>query len=163
MNFLKNLFSKKLTKQDIAVVKYPDKTIVETIHTIKNSYSIRSAEVSVLNPDASDLEVGLAVIKHLELSKDNIKMPNDTAWKEMKEKYKKITRLKSIKAEMKDSLYVQIRRQAGQIEFIPTVNGGTSGLNKGFQSSSEASIVIENTDDFNLIGKTVNLVLERCR
>lgn len=161
--FIKNLFLKKPTKQSIAVVKYPHKILIETIHTIKNSYSIRSAEVTVLNPDASDFEVGEAVVKHLELSKDNIKMPSDTAWKEIKEKYKKITVLKSIKAQMKDSQYVHIKRENSKIEFIPSVNGGTSGSNKGFQHLPEKSLAIENTNDFIAIGKTVNLALERCR
>ena len=70
MNFLKNIFSRaNPIKQRIGITKYPNKIIFETIHQIKNSYSIRGAEISLLDADTSELEIGKAIMKHLALSK----------------------------------------------------------------------------------------------
>jgi hypothetical protein len=164
MNFLKNIFSRtKPIKQRIGVTKYPDKILVETIHQIKNSYSIRGVEISLLNSDTSELEIGKTIMKHLALSKSGIKSPNDQTRKETNEAYKRITGLKTMKAQMKDSLYVLIDREGNKIEFTPTINGGSSGKAKGYDFLPNDSLTIDHAEDFELIGSSFNLVLHKCR
>jgi hypothetical protein len=97
------------------------------------------------------------------LSKDNIRMPNDEVYKATAAAYKKNTGLKSIKAEMKDSLYVFVSRKNNEIVFTPYINGGTSGPNRGFRGLPEESLVIKDTNDFNLIGQTIKLAFQRCK
>jgi len=163
MNILKKLFSNtKEVRQSISVIKYPDRIFFETYDKIINAYSTRSKEITILNSNSSDIEIGKTILKHLSLSR-TIKKLSDETKKENYEIYKKITGLKSMKAQMKDSLCVNIHRQNNKIEFSPTVNGGTAGDRKGFHFSDEGKIVIENNEDFELIGKSLRLALEKCR
>jgi hypothetical protein len=164
MNFLKNIFSgRKPIKQRIAVIKYPDKILFETIHQIKDSYSIRSAEVRFLDSETSDLEIGKTILMHLALSKSGIKKPSDQERKEINETYRRITGLRSIKEQMKDSQYVLIDREGNKIEFTPTINGGTSGKAKGYDFLPDDSLTIDYIEDFALIGNTFNLALQKCK
>lgn len=163
MNILKKLFSNtKDVRQSISVIKYPDRIFFETYDKIINAYSTRSKEITILSSNSSDIEIGKAILKHLSLSK-TIKKLSDETRKENYEIYKKITGLKSMKAQMKDSLCVNIYRQNNEIEFSPTVNGGTTGDRKGYHFSDEGKIAIENNEDFELIGKSLRLALEKCR
>lgn len=162
MNFFKNLFAKPTQHiQSINVIKYPNKIVFETYHKIKNSYSIRSTEISVLETDSSNADIGKAILKHLSYSKI-IKKISDEDWKANNENYKKITGLKSMKAQMKDALSVHISRKNNLIEFFPTVNSGTAGHRKGFQFSDER-LTIEDSENYELIGKTLNLALDKCK
>ncbi|MFN3428312.1 MAG: hypothetical protein ACK41G_12180, partial [Candidatus Thermochlorobacter sp.] len=70
--------------------------------------------------------------------------------------------LKSMKAQMKDALSVHVSRENNQIEFYPTVNGGTAGNDKGFHFSDD-KLTIEDSENFELIGETLNLALEKCK
>ena len=163
MNILKKLFSNtKDVRQSISVIKYPDRIFFETYDKIINAYSTRSKEITILSSNSSDIEIGKAILKHLSLSK-TIKKLSDETRKENYEIYKKITGLKSMKAQMKDSLCVNIYRQNNEIEFSPTVNGGTTGDRKGYHFSDEGKITIENNENFELIGKSLRLALEKCR
>ena len=164
MNFLKNIFSRaKPIKQRIGITKYPNKIIFETIHQIKNSYSIRGAEISLLDADTSELEIGKAIMKHLALSKSGIKSPDDKAWKETNEAYKRITGLKTMKEQMKDSRYVSVDREGNKIEFTPTINGGTSGKAKGYDFLPDDSLTIDYVEDFEIIGSSFKLALQKCK
>lgn len=162
MNFLKKIFSKPTPiTQSINVVKYPNKIVFETYHQIKNSYSIRSTEISQLEIDASNLDIGKAILNHLSLSKV-IKKVSDEERKAINENYKKITGLTSMKAQMKEALSVHVSRKNNLIDFFPTVNGGTAGNNKGFHFSEE-KITIESSENYELIGETFNLALGKCK
>lgn len=162
MNFFKKIFSTPTPiTQSINVVKYPNKLVFETYNQIKKSYSIRSIEISVLENDSSNTDIGKTILKHLSLSKVVNKV-SDEDKKLSNENYKKITGLKSMKTQMKDSLCVHISRKKNQIEFTPTVNGGTTGNHKGFHFSQE-KLTIEDTDNYELIGKTLNLALDKCK
>ncbi|HEY1196572.1 contact-dependent growth inhibition system immunity protein [Flavobacterium sp.] len=147
--------------QGISVIQYPDRIFFETYDRIINSYSIRSKEITILEINSSDFEIGKAIIKHLDLSK-TIRKFTDKERKENYEYYKKITGLKSIKAQMKDSLYVSIKRQNNQITFSPTINGGTAGDRKGYQFLNGQEIVIEDNEDFEPIGKVLKAALKKC-
>lgn len=163
MNILKKLFSNtKDIRQSISVIKYPDRIFFETYDQIINAYSTRSKEITILNSNSSNIEIGKAILKHLSLSR-TIKKLSDETRKENYEIYKKITGLKSMKAQMKDSLCVNIYRENNTIEFSPTVNGGTTGDRKGYNFSDEGKITIENNEDFELIGKSLRLALVKCR
>lgn len=163
MNFLKRIFgNSKPIKQSISVKKYPDRFFFETYNRVNNSYSARSKEITILDINPSDIEIGKTILKHLSLSK-NIKKITNEERKENDELYKKITGLKSIKAQMKDSLCVSIHCQNNQIEFSPTINGGTTGNRKGYNYLNEEKIVIKNNKDFQIIGKSLKLALEKCR
>jgi len=162
MNFFKTIFSKPTPIiQSISAKKYPNKIVIETYNQIKNSYSIRSTEVSILETNSSNTEIGKAIIKHLSLSKV-VEKVSDEDRKVNNEIYKKITGLKSMKAQMKDALCVNISRKNNQIEFSPTVNGGTAGHRKGFHFSEE-KLTIEDSENYELIGKTLNLALDKSK
>lgn len=157
MNFLKTIFGiKKPVIQSISVIKYPDRIFFETCYKIVNSYSTRSKEITI-----SDVEIGITILRHLDLSR-TIKKFTKQERIENYEAYKKITGLKSIKAQMKDSLHVSITRQNNQITFYPTINGGTSGDRKGYHFLNEEKIVIEDSEDFESIGKALKIALEKC-
>lgn len=161
MSIFKTIFGKSTPiQQSISVVKYPNKIVFETYDKIKNSYSTRSLYVSILESDSSDIDIGKAILKHLSLSKIITKISNEER-KEINEHYKKITGLKSMKAQMKDALSVHISRENNQIHFYPTVNGGTAGDKKGFHFTGEKT-TIEYSQDYELISKTLKLVLVRC-
>lgn len=162
MNFFKAIFSKPAPiKQSIGVVKYPNKIVFETYNEIKNSYSIRSREVSVMEADSTNIDIGKTIIKHLSLSKV-VKKVSDEERKANNEIYKKITGFKSMKAEMKDALSVHISRKNNQIEFYPTINGGTAGDKKGFHFFGE-KLTIQDSENYELIGETLNLALNKCK
>lgn len=91
-----------------------------------------------------------------------VKKVSDEDRKVSNENYKKITGLKSMKAQMKDALSVHISRKNNEIEFSPTVNGGTAGHRKGFHFS-EKKLTIEDSENYELIGKTLNLALDKCK
>jgi len=162
MNFFKTIFRKPTPIiQSINVVKYPNKIVFETYNQIKNSYSIRTTEISILESDSSNIEIGKAILKHLSLSKV-VRKVSDEDSKVSNENYKKITGLKSMKSQMKDALSVHISRKNNEIEFFPTVNGGTAGNRKGFHFSEE-KFMIEDSENYELIGKTFNLALDKCK
>lgn len=149
------------SSQTISVIQYPDRIFFETYYRIINSYSTRSKEITILEINSSDFEIGKTILKHLDLCK-TIKKFTTQERKENEEAYKKITGLKSIKAQMKDLLYVHIKRQNYQITFSPTINGGTVGNRKGYNFLSGEEIVIANNEDFESIGKTLKLALKKC-
>lgn len=162
MDFLKRFFSNtKPVRQNISVKKYPNRFFFETYDRVNNSFSTRSKEITILNIDSTDIEIGETILRHLRLSKIIQKITNEER-KENDEFYKKITGLKSMKAQMKDSLSVWISLQNNQIEFSPTINGGTTGDRKGYHFLNDEKIVIENSQDFELIGKSLKLALEKC-
>lgn len=161
MSFFKSIFGKSNPIiQSINVIKYPDKFIFETYNKIKNSYSTRSLDVSVLEINSSNKDIGISIIKHLSLSKTINKVSDDER-KVNNEVYKKTTGLKTLKAQMKDALNVHISRENNQIHFYPTINGGTAGSRKGFNFSDE-KITIEYTENYELIGETLKLALDKC-
>jgi hypothetical protein len=162
MNFLKTIFgSKKPVIQSISVIKYPDRIFFETYYKIVNSHSTRSKEITISEITISDFEIGLTILRHLDLSR-TIKKFTKKEKVENYETYKKITGLKSIKAQMKDSLHVSITRQNNQITFYPTLNGGTSGDRKGYHFLNEEKVVIEDSKDFESIGEALKIALEKC-
>jgi hypothetical protein len=55
--------------QRINVVQYPDRIFFETHYWIINSYSVRSNEITILEINSSDSEIGKTILKHLDLSK----------------------------------------------------------------------------------------------
>ena len=145
------------------MVEYPDKIIVETYDQIKNSYWIRSPEVSVITATAPDFELGQAIVRHLNLSKTGIRMPGDERWKESEKKYAEVTGLKTPKSQMKDSRLVLITRENGKLEFMPNSNGGTSGKNKGHSPLTNDRIEISDTEDHELIAQRLKKALQLCR
>lgn len=144
----------------ISVVQYSDRIFFETYYTIINSYSTRSKEITILETNSSDSEIGKTILKHLDLSKTIKKFTNQE--RKENEEYYKSTGLRSIKAQMKDSLYVHVKRQNNQITFSPTINGGTAGNRKGYNFLSGEEIVIANNEDFESIGKALKSALKKC-
>ncbi len=162
-NFLKKLFQKKHIRQSIGITKYPNQIIFVTTHQIKNSYTIDGPELSALSSDASDEELGKMVIYHLSLSKNNIKVPSDNERDLIDKSFKKFTGLKTIKAQMKDALYVSVIRNNNMIEFIPTQNGGSSGLNRGFRYLDTINLTVDDIENHKIIGKTLNHAISLCK
>jgi len=163
-HFFKKIFNRQTANpQSIGVVEYPDKIVIETYHQIKNSYWIRSSEVSVISPAAPNFEIGQAILRHLSLSKNGIKMPGDERRAEFKKKYAEVAGLKTLNSQMKDSRLVLISRENGKLQFMPNSNGGTSGENKGYSPLTNHQIEISDTEDHELIAQTLKEALKFCR
>lgn len=64
---------------------------------------------------------------------------------------------------MKDSLYVAVDREGNKIEFTPTINGGSSGKAKGYDFLPDDSLTIDYIENFEIIGNSFNLAIQKCK
>ena len=157
---LRHLFQPKKQNQLVGVVKYSDKIIIETYHKTDTGVYVRSSEISILPSNASEMEIGESILKHLSLSKSGINYAKYDN-KKSAEDYKNITRLKSIKAQMKDSKYISVDRKNEKLIIIPHINGGTSGEQKGYTEKKDLEKILENANSYGL-GKVINETWQDC-
>jgi hypothetical protein len=63
---------------------------------------------------------------------------------------------------MKDAKYVNVTREQGKIKFSPTINGSTSGANRGYHHQPDHNLELE---DLNAptIGETLKLAWDKCK
>ena len=118
----------------IGVYEYPDKYVIVTIDTLEQGGGIHTDQITSLPKSVDNFELSNLILKHLELSKSGIKnVDREKAKKELI----KVTGLKTLKAQMKDSKYVSLNRNNGIYSIGPTINGGTSGPKKGYHFKKE--------------------------
>lgn len=82
-----------------------------------------------LPSDCSDAELGDALLSALEGSK--LSVPHPTQWKGILEPLLKAAGVKAWKPFTKSAVCVEVEEEAGDLEFIPTVN---LGADEGFQA-----------------------------
>lgn len=163
-SLFKRIFASNLDqRQSMAVITYPEHILFETYHQIKHSYQIRSDEISVFDRTITESEIGEAILKHLSLSRYGINDPDIESYKKSRENYKKITRLKTIKAQMKDAHYIHVDRENGNLTFTPSINGGSSGTQRGYRPISDSVIKISDAESFETIGRTLIDALQKCK
>ncbi len=150
---LQHFFSPKKHEQLVGVIQYPNKIIVETYHKADTGVYLRSSYVSIISVTASQTEIGEKIFEHLKLSKAGINYARYDSQKSI-EDYKKITKLTSIKEQMKDSKYVSVRFKNDSLFITPNINGGTKGNQKGYREKKELERVSETLEPKEL-GKIV--------
>lgn len=140
----------------VGIYEYPDKYVIVTIDTWEQGGGIETDRISVVKKDISDLLLSELILRHLELSKSGIKeFDRDKVKREMI----KATGLKTMKAQMKDSLYISISRIDGKYSIAPSINGGTSGPKRGYHFTKER-IEFNSPEDITEIGVLVKKGLE---
>ncbi len=160
LNYLKNLFSKKDEDKLVNILKYPDKIIVETYYKTDTGIFVRSSDISILSNNISALEIGQVVLNHLNLCKSGISYKNFDH-KKSAENYKKLTGLKTIKAQMLNSKNISISLNINTYKFLPYKNGGTTGNNRGYTPISEFEKIQDNLDTEKL-GEIINEMWQFC-
>ena len=118
----------------IGVYEFPDKYVIITIDTLEQGGGIHTDQITSLPKSVDNLELSKWILKHLELSKSGIK---NFDREKAKNELIKVTGLKTLKAQMKDSKYVSLNRHNGIYSIGPTINGGTSGPKKGYHFKKE--------------------------
>ncbi|WP_228235605.1 hypothetical protein [Allomuricauda sp. M10] len=117
--------------EQVDVIEYPDCFLVITLHTLKSGGGIHTELISKINKDNNvQFQLAPIVLQHLDKSKwgvdtyDRYKALNKIA---------KITGRKSIKDQMKDAKMISISRNKGLIKIQPSINGGSTGPNRGYR------------------------------
>ncbi len=144
----------------VGVLKYSDKIIVETFHKTDTGIYVKGTEISNISNSSTTLEIGEVILKHLNLIKSGISY-NNFEHKKSADNFKKITGLKTNKALMKDSIYIEVTLKDGLLTLLPTINDGTSGYHKGFTPKSEYEKKLENVHAEEL-GVAVNDLWQHC-
>ena len=135
----------------MGIYEYPDKYIIVTLDTLEHGGGIETDKITVVPKDINNLEFSELILNHLELSKSGIK--NFDKNKRKKDMIK-ATGLKTLKAQMQDSKYVSINRINEKYSISPTVNGGTSGPNRGYRYKNKAEFnSIENIYEIGILVK----------
>lgn len=127
------IFKAQNRRQRAGAILYPDKIIIQTIHTIKNSYGVISSDVSILNANEDSESLGRTLRKHLAQSRDDLKTTETGQYKD----FLKATGLKTRKEHYKNARYLVIDNRNGKISLTPTINGGTTGKDRGFAETTE--------------------------
>ncbi len=113
---------------------------------------------------SSDEEIGEVIVKHLDLSKTGISdSERERKFNDIQEKYKISTGLKTIKSQMKDAKYVSVSRTNGQIRFSPTLNGGSTGKDRGYLFNPKDDFILDDANNKSLIGNFLNLAWGKCK
>nr|WP_293301343.1 hypothetical protein [Allomuricauda sp.] len=141
------------------LIEYPDYFLVITIHTLKNGPGIHSDIISKIDKENNEQpQLASIVLKHLDKSRWGVvNIDKHRAF----DVVAKLTGRKSIKKQMQDSRMISISRNKRRIEITPSVNGGSTGPNRGYRYNKE-SIVLElpiKEDDFE---KEIGKALEMC-
>ncbi len=159
---IKKIFLKKINPKKIDITTYPDKIVVTSLHQIKNSYWINSAEIEILEINSSNELIGKIIRKQLLLSKYRSKEPTENERKERREKSDKILKFKSIKESMQNSRHISISELDEKIIFSPSKNGGSVGKNRGYIYLKE-NIEIRSDVNYEILGETYRNTLEKCQ
>ena len=147
--------------QEASVIFYPNRILCETQNKSKSGFWVRTDNVTFLNIDATDYQLGETLKKHLNSSIYTEQPMSEI--KQLQEKYKKVTGLKSIKEQMKDSLLLTVHRDNANLTLTPTINGGTSGDDKGYSYLNKENIVLDSNIGSADLGIAIRLGWTKCR
>lgn len=141
------------------LIEYPDCYLIITIHTLKNGPGIHTDIISKIDKETNEQsQLASIVLDHLDKSRWGVvNFDKQSAF----DVVAKLTGRKSIKKQMHDSKMISISRNKRRIEITPSVNGGSTGPNRGYRYNKE-SIVLElpiKEDDFE---KEIGRALEMC-
>lgn len=163
MSFLNKIFGAKDRDSSIGAILYPDRILIETQDKVRAGLRVTTDQITFLDVEVNDNELGKVVIKHLNLSRTGVRDPKQKDHKIYEEKYKKATGLKTIKAQMKDAKYVGVIKKESVILFEPTINGGSTGPNRGYRDVENASISIASNSSAKEIGETLRASWIKCK
>lgn len=131
-------------ERSIGATLYPTRIIIETRNKKNDAIWYSVDEITILPCDAADQMIGEAILRHL-----NNSMQLDISFdkiKRMRERFKKLTKLKTDKAIQKDAKYVTVYFADGQLRFEPFKNKVRDKNFYKMPDSSFSSVLIDNTD-----------------
>jgi hypothetical protein len=152
-----NIFKSREKIRWAGATLYPDKIIIETVDQIKNSYGVSSANVTILNANEDPASLGQTLRRHLDQSRDNLKETETGEYKD----YLKAAGFKNRKEHYKNALYLTVEQRNGKISLTPTINGGTTGENRGFSETKEL-IVLNDTVTDKALGDQLRFGWSKC-
>ncbi len=124
-----------MTTKQASATLYPDQIIIATEDKTVVGYSIATSIVTRLPASATAESIGQTVRKHLSLSKCGVPAPSD--FKAMYQDFLKAAGFKNAKAHHKEARHLSIYQKDQEIIITPTINGGTTGKERGFLGSKE--------------------------
>jgi hypothetical protein len=119
--------------------------MIHPCHKTQSGFFVADSPYITLSKNVDHLEIGNAILKVLEASESSIPDPDYSSdlWKQSDKDRFNSMGVKSEKDFIKDAKHVSINEDdEGNIHFVPTNNGGSSGEQKGFHHLSELNSVI---------------------
>ncbi|MGQ7857236.1 contact-dependent growth inhibition system immunity protein [Pedobacter sp. WC2501] len=149
-----------------SAVLYPNKINFDTYHKIGQKLWDweSSANVTTLQPDADDKDIGQTVRLHLDLTRYNFlfkKHERVLADKHL-QKFLAAHGFQTYHELCEDALLVEIWEANEKIILVPTLNGGDSGRQRGFHSLDWKSISCNKEISNEDLGAIVRKAWRRC-
>lgn len=149
-----------------SVTIYPDRIVVDTYHKVgKKPWDWRSGtEVTRLPSDANKEEIGKAVRHHLELTRYNVKVekPKMGIVSEYWLRYLDARGVKDAAELHQGAVRVEIYELEGNIRLVPTINGGSSGRDRGFHEKDWRTVKCKFIDSDEKLSAKIRMALKRC-
>lgn len=144
-------------------VLYPERILIETWHTEPDGFAVVSDLVTFIETDTADDRLGELLVKHLGLSLPSIPSAGpENGFKTMAQRYAEATGLKTLRAQMKNALYVAVDLDGFRILLTPTVNGGPTGADAGYHHKTDETITVINSADYDRIGQALRKAWAGC-
>jgi len=137
---LLNIFKTKPKTKGAGATLYPDKIILGTVDRIKNSDEVITANVTVFDANVDSEILGKTLRYHLDQSRENLRADDTT---ERYKDYLKAAGFKTRKEHHKNALHMMVSQKDGKIFLEPTINGGTTGKDRGFANTTDEPIVVD--------------------
>lgn len=64
---------------------------------------------------------------------------------------------------MKNAQYVYVDKQNNKIIFTPSINGGSSGNDRGYRPITDEIIEISDEESLEMIGRVLNDAFQKCK
>jgi|GEM_PF-4742794 hypothetical protein len=115
----------------VNVIEYPNCFLVITLHTLKSGGGIHTNIIGKIEKeDYLQNTLARIVVDHLGKSRWGV---IDFEQNKAFDVVAKLTGRKSIKRQMQDSKMISISRNKKRIEIKPSINGGSTGPNRGYR------------------------------
>jgi len=137
---LLSIFNTKPKTKGAGATLYPGKIVLGTVDRIKNSYEVITANVTVLEANVDSETLGKTLRHHLNQSRDNLRADDAT---ERYKDYLKAAGFKTRKEHYKNALHLMVGQTDCKIFLEPTINGGPTGENRGFASTKDEPIAVD--------------------
>lgn len=146
-----------------SVTIYPNRINIDTYHKVgKEPWDWCSAlDVTKLPADASKEEIGKAIRHHLELTRYNVKVEKpkmgvvSVYWL----RYLDAHGVKDEAELHEGAVRVEVYELEGNVRLVPTINGGSSGRDRGFHEKDWRTVECKLTDSDEKIGDKVRKAL----
>lgn len=142
------------------VTEYPNCFLVTTIHTLKGGGGVHSEMISKIDKENyKQFQLARTVSLHLDKSRRGItNFDRHRAF----DVVANLTGRKSIKKQMQDSKMISISRNKNRIEITPSINGGSTGPNRGYRFHGKP-LVLELPAEEDNLDKEIRRALEMCK